>query len=549
MNRLKTLMLPFDVLGPGNRYWLDAFRVDAAIHEFLPLVPLAGVPFPEARAALWRDARQTREKIREGITASKFPLSSPQKQALDEILLPDTLMVATGQQPGALGGPLYTFSKILTAVVLADRLREEWEIPVVPVLWDGGDDHDLPEIDQLIWNSLEKGNEAFHFGIAEKPGRPAWSVDLETEQLEALKGFLEGVQPQGDYGRNLIELVSSIWRESTTWCDFYDRFWLRVFENCPLLVIRPWERAFRELAVPILETEILLPDQSRLDIEASSEQLALAGYKPLIHKSPGTCPFFFIHEGQRLPVREVGGDLVVEGVLQKPPDRFLQDYQAQPESLSPNATLRPVVQDAILPTGATVLGPSEIAYHAQLDRLYRRHGIPRAPIVPRLSMTIASHAQIHRMEETGLAWGDLQRDDRELMKRAAAATDDLSLAQARLLESQVQEARSGMIEHLQNDRKHLVDPVDSQFGRIEKTIQQIQDLIARDIARRDSIRLARIQNLKNTLYPDGDLQERIFSLAYFMGKFGQSWVESLIAESRTWDGKNHIVYIPGEVND
>lgn len=145
--------------------------------------------------------------------------------------------------------------------------------------------------------------------------------------------------------------------------------------------------------------------------------------------------------------------------------------------------------------------------------------------------------------------GDLQRDDRELMKRAAAATDDLSLAQARLLESQVQEARSGMIEHLQNDRKHLVDPVDSQFGRIEKTIQQIQDLIARDIARRDSIRLARIQNLKNTLYPDGDLQERIFSLAYFMGKFGQSWVESLIAESRTWDGKNHIVYIPGEVND
>lgn len=549
MTASRTLTLPFNVLGPTNRYWLDAYQPGAALHGFLPLAPLERVFFPEVRAALWRDNQLKREKIYEGLQASKLSLSLPQQQAHEEILQPETLMVITGQQPGAMGGPLYTFSKILTAVVLAKRLRQEWGVPVVPALWDGGDDHDLEEIDQLTWNHPEKGNLSFHFGIARQPGRPAWSVHLEHNQLDSLRSFLESIQPLGSHGKGMVDLVSMIWNESGTWCDFYDRFWLKIFEQHPFLVIRPWEKAFRELAAPLLEKEILSPDQSRLDIETTSSQLSEAGYKPLIHKSPGMCSFFFLDQGQRHPVREMGDSLTVEGVFQKSRNTLLQDYIEDPRILSPNALLRPVVQDAILPIAATVLGPSEIAYHAQLAHLYQRHGIPRSTIVPRLSITLASLAQLNRLEETGLAWEDLRRDDQELMKRAAAETEDYSLERVRHLEKQIQETRTEICEHLKKDRKHLIDPLESQFGRIEKTTQQILDLIARDIARKDSIRLNRIQNLKNTLYPQGELQERVFSLVYFMGKFGQSWVEPMILESQTWDGLNHIVYVPGEMND
>ena len=65
---------------------------------------------------------------------------------------------------------------------------------------------------------------------------------------------------------------------------------------------------------------------------------------------------------------------------------------SEPERLSPNALLRPVFQDAILPTAAYIAGPAEIAYFAQSAVVYERILGRVTPVLPRLSATLVEPA-------------------------------------------------------------------------------------------------------------------------------------------------------------
>ena len=58
---------------------------------------------------------------------------------------------------------------------------------------------------------------------------------------------------------------------------------------------------------------------------------------------------------------------------------------AEPERLSPNVLLRPVVESAVLPTVAYVAGPGELRYLALTPPVYAALGVDRQLPVPRWS--------------------------------------------------------------------------------------------------------------------------------------------------------------------
>ncbi len=548
MKNLHSIAIPFTYLGPSTKVWLDSFEPTTKLHDLLPVGPWKGIPFPEYRLADWQKDPGRRQHLVKAFESLPVPYSSTQTKALQDLANPNSVVVVTGQQPGALGGPLYTFAKILTTVVVSSHLQEKWNIPVIPVLWDGGDDHDLGEIDEVAWPKEDDGIAHFHFGIGDTGAHPAWMIRLSEEMHLAWKEFLHSVHPPTEFRLLFTEWYAELWRDSHSWCDLFDRLWLKIFEDHPLLIVRPWETPFRELAGPLLASEVENPTASMKAVADTTTDLVQSGYKPQVHKKAGLCNFLYIDGEARRSVTYEGDQFRVEG-REGPTARedLHKECLEHPEHFSPNALLRPVVQDAILPSAAVILGPSEIAYHAQLQGLYQRHCVRRPWIVPRFSMTFANSGQKKRMEELGLAWNDLRRDEAEITKNlASSGTQDLALENLRILDSQFRSARKAVRTHLQSGRQHLVEPVEAQMNRIEKILDQIQDLLLRDEARRDVTLLARVRGLKLNLLPEGNLQERVFSFAWLVCRHGFDWIAPLIKDTLSWDGESHYVVTLGK---
>src|SRR5207248_4471347 len=89
-------------------------------------------------------------------------------------------------------------------------------------------------------------------------------------------------------------------------------------------------------------------------------------------------------------------------------------------SLSPNALLRPVAQDTILPTVAYVGGPAELAYLAQSEVIYSRI-LGRMPIaVPRSGFSLFDGKSAKLMDRYQLTLADFFAGDDSVRERIAS---------------------------------------------------------------------------------------------------------------------------------
>jgi uncharacterized protein YllA (UPF0747 family) len=289
--------------------------------------------------------------------------------ALDRLARGEAVAVVAGQQPAPLGGPLFSLHKTVAAIALARRVEERTGVPCVALYWMHGEDSDFDEIRgttiadaSLALHDLALPDALRRDGglIGSLPLPPVAALD---EQAVAL---WQGLPHVGDADA-LMRRARSAARDLG---EYQSALLLALLGDAGLVVVDPRLPAFRAAARPWIDRYLERPDAFADAARRAGDALeATIGRRPLA--GPALESFVFvIEDGTRRKVTPAEARALPAGV-----------------DLVASVALRPVIQDAVLPTVGMACGPGELAYLAQLREVFELLGVRAACPVPRFGAT------------------------------------------------------------------------------------------------------------------------------------------------------------------
>lgn len=434
--------------------------------------------------------------------------------------------VVTGQQAGLFGGPLFVLHKALATLELARRLGEARGAPVVPVFWVASEDHDFAEVRSVcVLDGAGRLRLLRYSPHREPAGLPAWAIVLDDDVERVVDELREALPPSPNRD-DTTKLVAECYRPGETLPGAFARLVSRLFPE--LVVLDPSDPELKPLMAPILLREVREGSpSSRLALEAG-EALLEAGYHQQVPVRPGFLNLFVFMEGERRAVAIEGDLLEVRGL-----DRRLRLEEAarlieeEPRRWSPNALLRPLTQDAMLPTAAYVGGPAEIAYHAQIGGAYSHFGLPRPALVPRPSVTLVEPASARALESEGLTLRDLAGDPEAVVARwvrQAYPDVDAAFSDAR---GAIERELGAVEETLGGLDPTLRAAAAAARGRALHQVEGLREKSMRALKKRDEERAARLRRTRDALFPGGALQERGLGLIGAVARHGPGLLSEL----------------------
>ena len=439
--------------------------------------------------------------------------------------------VVTGQQVTLFGGPLFTILKAATAIRKAKEASTSGS-PHVPIFWLATEDHDLAEASHVTLPDRHQ-LKTLRLATGDAPGVAAGSVTLgkNVEDLLAQAAEILGSGP-------VLDQLSAYYREGQTLGRAFAQFISRTFAAQGLLVVDAASRAFHTLGSDVLRQAIVRADELRVAITDRDQQLAAAGYHSQVLVPPLSSLLFLFDRdsGARTPLRRTadGGWQAARHAYST--SELLAILDAEPERLSPNALLRSVFQDSILPTSAYVGGPSEVAYFAQSQVLYERILGRTTPVLPRLSATLIEPAIGSLLARHDVGLPDViqssLKDPLELAQRlgarAISAVGKRKLAAAG---SALDTELSALATYLHSLDHGLGRAADVSSSKMRYQMNRMRRLAANYELQRDQSLGRDAGLIALNLFPDRRPQERILGAAWFLSRYGEGLQELLVEQA------------------
>ncbi len=451
---------------------------------------------------------------------SNIETSDKVKSNISALIDENTFTVCTAHQPNIFTGHLYFIYKIMHVIKLADTLKDE--LPAnnfVPVFYVGSEDADLEELGEVTIN-----NEKYNWDTKQKGAVGRMLVD---DALLAILSKIKGQLEVEAHGKEIINLVQECYVKGRTIQEACFHLVNKLFAVYGLIVLLPDNIELKKEMLPVFEDDIFSNVSSGIVAETSKQ--LVEHYRVQAH--PREINLFYLKDGIR-------NRIVLEKNIYKIKDTNLyftkealeNELKQHPERFSPNVILRALYQETILPNILFVGGGGELAYWLELKNMFQHYKVPYPVLVLRNSFLLISENIDALIKKISLTYLDIFKSENELVKKYVLknTSHQLSLEKEKQKIGYVYEEMKVSIEKIDTT---LVAHVEALQARLLKTLDKLETKLLRAEKLKFESQQRQIEKIRNTLFPNNELQERVENIMPFYAKWGKDFMKVIYDNS------------------
>lgn len=497
-----------------------------------------------------RKRNYTREALAQHLKSfnSHYQCSKMTIENIEKLLDPDSVTVIGGQQAGILTGPLYTIHKIISIIKLAKEKEEQLGIPVIPIFWIAGEDHDFDEINH-IFNVSHKAEVIKHKAKQKNESKKTAS-DLLIDH-DVVRRFLTDVfldfKETGET-KTLQETLEQLLNDSETYVDLFSYIIHLLFKESGIVLVNSHHSDLRQLEVPFFRELIRQNDSLHQAFLQQANLYSQKGFGDPIEKTTNNAHLFFnTAEGSRLLLMNnydgTFSDRQNQYVFTEDELNFFAENE--PDRFSNNVVTRPLMQEFLFPVLAFVGGPGEIAYWATLKETFHLFGFKVPPVVPRLSMTLVDPNVSKWLKELGLSIPFVFEEGAIGVGERCIYEQDKQAIQTTLSQvlTDVEVAHEPLVKLMKKYDRGLNMLAEKNLSKIQWEISFFAKKIEQSLREQCEHQFLKYQIIDAILRPNGHPQERSLNIVRYLNEYGLDFVERLLDLPLSINDEHKVIFI------
>ncbi len=529
--------IPFTAIPHTSQLFRDFLYAFDRVQRFYSYNPRQRDWLPKVGATLHYD-QQRRERVAAVLERQNRAFGGSE-QTLGSIrrFRDGAAAAVTGQQVALFGGPLFSLLKALSAVRIAEEARAQG-VECVPIFWLATEDHDLAEVNHATLLTAEGKLEKLVTESHGAANAPISDVGLGPE-IAAVVAHAAGLLSDTEITASL----KSAYGPGETLGSAFAQVFARLFGESGVVLLDASDPELHQIALPVYRAAVVGAEEIDNALLARGKELRAAGYHEQVKVTPSSTLLFKTRNGVREVIHRRNGGFII-GHDRVAQDDLLAQIAAEPQRLSANVLLRPVVQDFLLPTIAYTGGPAEVAYFAQAAVVYEEVLGRVTPVLPRFSATLLDARAQRLMAKYRVHLPDLFHGPeafRELLAmRSIPGELDRDFGAA---EEAVLAAVAKIRASLEKLDPTLVEAAGRAGSKMHYQFRRLRARAGKAQLRRNEEASRHADWLSSVLFPNKNLQEREIAGVSFLARHGRELLQTLYEASKSDCPDHQVIHL------